>query len=230
MAIQWGSWSYSGNNGMRVGIDVTTSKVTSTSSSVTFTWKVYTQNQYRYADNGEVLATSGAVSSSTTFNNTQSAGTTTLRVTKTSSYTYSTYGSSPGTRYLSASVSGTYNGSHPGVTRTVAIPARPIATPDAPTGTKVSRSSDVMSTVQWDNHTSKPYTSITVQRSLDSGSDVTIATVKGSPPRTATRRTSTTTRCSTGCAPTTAQAPPRGRATPRPTTTRWMPPPTWWPP
>lgn len=181
MSVQWGSWSYSGNNGMRVGIDVSTSKVTSTSSSVTFTWKVYTQNRYRYADNGEVLATSGAVSSSTTFNNTSGSGAVVLRATKTSSYTYSTYGSSPGTQYLSASVSGTYNGSHPRVTRRVTIPARPIATPDTPTGTVVSRSSDTMSTVSWTNHTSKPYTSVTVQRSLDSGSDTTIATIKGSP-------------------------------------------------
>jgi len=48
MAVStYGTWEYSGGNGMRVGMStVTWSAVTSTSTTVTATVEIYTENQY----------------------------------------------------------------------------------------------------------------------------------------------------------------------------------------
>jgi hypothetical protein len=150
MAVTYGAFDYAGNNGMQVGIEVTWSAVTNTSTTTTATYKLYTNNQYTYSDNGEVLAFSvkngGTTvdSGSITFNNTSLTGAGgVLRSTQTYTYTYSSssYGTSPVSLGFAAAVSGTYNGSAPTVGLAVAVPARPIAAPAAPTLTATTASS-----------------------------------------------------------------------------------------
>lgn len=182
MAISWGPWDNRGGNGMRVGIDVSTSSVNASSSSVTFYWKIYTQNRYAYSDN-QTLSWSGAASGSQSFRNSSGGGSQVLRASFNTSYTYTSSGSSPGTRSLSASVSGTYNGPHPGVTRTVTIPARPTGVPSAPTIGNAVRASDSSVKLSWTNNQSpNAYTSITVQALINgTGNWITVATLSGAP-------------------------------------------------
>lgn len=172
MTIQWGGWEYSGSNGMRVGVEVTSSQVVSGSVNVLFTFKVYTQNQYRYDDNQTLTYGGTAGSGTTDYLNSTSSTSAILRATRTYTYTYSTYGSSPGTRTFTAAVSGTYNGVTPSVGITVTIPARPYALPAAVTGVTATRNSDDQATVSWTSHATSaaPYTSLTVQMRTLTGS------------------------------------------------------------
>ena len=68
------------------------------------------------------------------------------------------------------------------VTGSVTIPARPVASPAAPTGLYVSRVSDVAQTGSWTNKdtTSAPYDNIEVWRSIDGGSFTRATTIDGS--------------------------------------------------
>lgn len=168
MAITWGAWHLTGGNGMRVGVDVTNTTVTSGSSSVTFTVKYYTENQYNYLD-PQVLNRTGHITGSLAYTNNSVTGSgAVLRDTRTHSYTYSTYGSSPGTRTFGAYITGTYNGSAPTVSKTVSIPARPYAAPPAPTGLSASRTDDTEAAVSWS--LSGDVSSIDLQMSTYSGS------------------------------------------------------------
>lgn len=145
---------------MRVGIDMDIAAVDHSSSSVKFTAKVYTENQYSMND-GQTLSFGGAISGSTSFTNGAGGGNAVLRATKTYTYNYGSneYGSSPGTRTFSANLSGAYNGVTPSKSVTKNIPARPIAAPLAPSGTNVSRVSDTSQTVAWtrNNSSGAPY-------------------------------------------------------------------------
>lgn len=170
---------------MRIGIEVTASSVSNSSSSVTFTWKVYTQNQYQYRDNGQTIEWSGALSGTTSYDNHQGAGTTTLRSTRTSTYNYpaNSYGTSPGNQSVTVRIGYSYNGSHPQVTATIAIPARPIAAPNTPTMGATYRVSDSRGTVNWTNNSSaaRPYSTITITRRFSwNDGFTTVATVPGS--------------------------------------------------
>lgn len=147
MAIVYGPWETSGTNGMRVGIDISWSAVTYDSTNVTATVKIYTQNIQNYNDNQTLTYTGGSISGTTDYtNNTGSTqGTTSnpdaprLRATKTYTWTYAagSYGSSPGSRTFTATVSGAFNGVTPSVTINSTnggtIPARPATNPSAPT-------------------------------------------------------------------------------------------------
>jgi hypothetical protein len=168
MAIQWGTWEYSGGNGMRVGVDVTVSAVTTDSSSVTFTYKVYTENQYQYAD-PQVLTFGGSYAGASTLSFTNNVGSTSsdgggpvLRVTKTYTYTYgsSSYGSSPGSVGFSATISGAYNGVTPTKSVSTVVPARPYDVPATPTNTSIARN-NASATLSWTRVVSAqaPYTS-----------------------------------------------------------------------
>jgi hypothetical protein len=162
MAISWGTWDYSGGNGMRVGMEVTTSSVTTASSTVTFTVKIYTENQYAYSDS-QVLTNGGNISGTTSFTNSSSSGAQVLRDTATHTYTYSTYGTSPGTRTFTSTLSGAYNGVTPTKSYTATIPARPYDSPLAPTSVVATRNSDAQITTTWTRNVTaqKPYTSQT---------------------------------------------------------------------
>ena len=132
MAVSWGAWEYNAGNGMRVGIEVTWSTPVHTSSSVTATIDIWTDNQYAYDDN-QTLTYGGSISGTTNYLNNQSS-TAVKRATKTFTYTYTSgsYYTSPGNRTFSATVSGAFNSVTPSQSVTSAIPARPATNPGTP--------------------------------------------------------------------------------------------------
>lgn len=172
MTIQWGAYELVGDNGMRVGIEVTVSAVSTSSTSVTFTYKVYTENYGQYYD-PQTLNFGGSYSGSSSFafTNNEYHGAY-LRTTKTYTYTYgsSSYGSSPGSVSFSATISGAYNGVTPTKSVTTSIPARPYAAPLAPSNVAAVRASDLSHTVSWTRNVTaqRPYSSLTVQRRYSS--------------------------------------------------------------
>lgn len=191
MAIDWGAWEYSGGNGMRVGLEVSWTTPSNGSTGAIATVDIYTQNQYTYGDD-QTLSYGGSISGSTAFNN-NDGGTAQLRATKTYNYSYisGSYGSSPGNKTFTATLSGAFNGVTPTNSLTSAIPARPIAAPDAPTNVSVARISDSSQKTTWTNNDSnaKPWDTIGVQRSVDGGTYSTV----GAPGGTATSYTDSST-------------------------------------
>jgi len=144
MAINWGSWKYGGGNGMRVGMEVTWSGVNSGSASVTATVDFWTENQYTYSD-GQSLNISNNLGSNHSYTN-NSGGSPVKRTTRTYTYTYSTWGSSPGTVTFGATVEGTYNSISPSVSVAYTIPARP----GGPPSVSASASAGIRSaTISW---------------------------------------------------------------------------------
>jgi len=150
---------------MRVGVETTFSSVTHSSTSVTATYAVYTQNQYTWTSDSQTLSYtgSGGGQSSTTFTNNDTS-TAQLRATKTYTYNYTTYGSSPGSRTFTATISGASNGVTPYVSVSWAIPARPYGLPAAVTALTGDRTSDVLAQLTWTLHstTGEPYDTISV--------------------------------------------------------------------
>lgn len=169
MAISWGAWEYSGGNGMRVGIEVDWEAVSHGEAAATATVKYYTENQYSYSDS-QSLNLGGAIDGSISFSNNQ-GGAVTLRGTRTYTYNYpsNSYGSSPGSRTFSASLSGAYNGVTPSKSVTSNIPARPIAAPAAPTNVAVSRVSDAQQKITWTNRSTagEPWSRVNVDKDLN---------------------------------------------------------------
>lgn len=182
MSISWGPWEYSGGNGMRVGIESSWSAVATGSTAAVLTVKIYTENQYYYTSDTQVLTYSGGLSGTTSYVNNEGSSAITLRATKTYTYTYSTYGSSPGSVTVGATVSGAYNGVTPSESVAYAIPARPYAAPNAPSSVTAVRNSDTQATVGWTRNVTsqKPYTSCSVARRVNTngvwGAYVVIAT------------------------------------------------------
>lgn len=136
---------------MRVGIDVKLSTVYSNSSSVTATFRVYTQNQYWYSDNQTLSFGGTAGSGSTTFTNNSGSGAV-LRAPRTATYNYASNGASPGSESFSATLSGAYNGVTPTKSVTVSLPARPINPPAPPTNFTATRSTDSQANLSWTRH------------------------------------------------------------------------------
>jgi hypothetical protein len=135
-----------------------------------FTYYIYTQNIYSFSDS-QTLNYGGVGSGATNFTNNDGSSAI-LRDTRTYTYTYSTYGTSPGTVTFTATLSGAYNGVTPSGSRTDTIPARPNALPAAPTAVTATRNSDAQVTLSWTPHatTGAPYTSQTVQMRTFTGS------------------------------------------------------------
>lgn len=186
MTITWGAWEDSGGNGMRAGIQIeSTSSVTNGSTTFVVTFSRWTQNRADYADNqtfdltstGGVAATISDTSLAYTNNE---VGTATKRGPNiTATYTYSTYGTSPGSIKLNGTVNGTYNGVTPNVTVSVTVPARPWANPAPTTLASASRVSDTQGSITWTNNstTSALYGNIKLYRKTDAGSFALIATL-----------------------------------------------------
>jgi hypothetical protein len=130
---------------MRVGLDVSWSAVSHTSTSATATIEVWTENLYNHAGDTQKLTYSGSISGTKNYTNNQGSDTRTQRDTKTYTYTYSSssYGSSPGSATFGASLSEHYwdGGTNPSVSVSSAIPARPATIPDAPVLTATAASS-----------------------------------------------------------------------------------------
>lgn len=171
MAIQWGAWEYGGGNGMRVGVEVFSSSVSHSSSSVTYTLKFYTENQWRY-DDYQSLNFGGALSGSEDYNNTHGTnswgGGAIHHATREYTYNYpsNSYGSSPASRTFTATVSGAYNGVTPSVSVSEDIPARPYDDARPPSNLDPSRVSDTATDLSWTNHPTagEPYFRLDLRR------------------------------------------------------------------
>ena len=187
MAITWGAWKYNGGNGMRVGIDATSTGVSTSSGSVTYTVYYYTENQYNYND-PQTLTLSGNISETISYHNGQSTGSGAIhRATRTYTYNYpaNSYGSSPGTISFGATVGGAYNGVTPSHSRSYSLPARPYAAPNTPGTPTTARSSDAQATISWTLSATaqRPVSSVTLEMSTYSGAAwsawASIATLSG---------------------------------------------------
>ena len=156
MALTYGAWVNSGNNGMRVGLDPQGgSAVDANSSTYTFTWHIWTENKYTYNDQQTMGWDGCGGPGSAGYNNTGGSGTSTLRFTRTCTYTYPAGACGPGTATtvgITATASGLYNGGTPNHTVQVPVPARPcpvVNPPAAPTGVTAVRVTDASATVSW---------------------------------------------------------------------------------
>lgn len=162
MAMVYSAWSYAGGNGMQVAVDYSVSTVTNGSASVTFTYDVYTINQYLYNDM-QFLTYSGNVTGVTNYNNTDGGGV--LRYRSTMQYTYNyppgSFNTSPGSTSFMVTVGGAYNGSSPSLTVTLTIPPRPGSPVSAPTGVTLARVDDTTWGLTWTPQSTPlaPYTS-----------------------------------------------------------------------
>ena len=165
MAVQWSGWHDVAGNGMRVGVDVSVSAVTQSSSTVTFTYDVWTENRWAYNDL-QWLTFGGNSSGTFNYNNTDGGGVQRRRTTRQYTYTYppGSFNTSPGNTSFTVAVGGAYNGSAPGITVTTAIPARPGSPVAPPTNVTLTRQSDQQWTINWTpgGTPSAPYTSQTV--------------------------------------------------------------------
>lgn len=172
MAIQWGAWRYSGGNGMRVGVELDwragnySQNIEHSTAGVRCLVTVYTENQYSYGDD-QRLNYGGAIGGGVNFYNGQ-AGAIIERDSLEFDYTYgpNEYGSSPGKRTVSVSLSGAFNGITPSVSVTTNIPARPIAAPAAPTNPNVSRINDSSHKLTWTNRSTagEPWDEVQIDR------------------------------------------------------------------
>lgn len=169
MAIQWGSWEYSGGNGMRVGIDVSATSVSHTSSSCTVTFKIYTQNQYKYGNPGMRLAVSGTNDwSDLTVNNNDGSGSV-KRGEKEYNYYFGANEYGAGTTQtvtMTVTASNTYNGVTPSKTVSYNIPNRPIERPHTISGVGLTRTNDSVARLTWTPNpdASRPYENQRVDR------------------------------------------------------------------
>lgn len=186
MTIQWGSYENSGGLGMRAGIQIESVTVPNNGSSTfVVTFSCWTQNTANYADNQDFdLTTTGGVSASLStpsiaYTNNQTTAQTKRGSNQTATYTYSTYGSSPGTLRINGAVSGAFNGVTPNITVNYTVPARPYSAPTAPSSVTATRISDAQVNLAWTNNStsSGAYTSIGVYRSTDGGAYALVATL-----------------------------------------------------
>lgn len=189
MAISWGAWS--SNNRLRCGVEVLQSptSVTSATTSVTITRKVYLQTRYASFESGSSDTWFFTGSGTDLSGNTDwdlgdmgtklmgsDAETVTLQYGSTQTWSQSgrvhSYYAYPGTDATSS--------------QSLTIPARPYAVPSAPSSVSVTRNSDSQDTVTWTRNstTGAPYSSQVVEMRAWSGSAwgswAAVATVSGS--------------------------------------------------
>lgn len=174
MAISWGSWVDNGSgNGMRVGIDFTQSpsSVSSGTSSVTVTLRVYVETRASVSDSTNSLKISGAFdwSGDVSISHGGGGGTTLVR---TMSRSVST--SYTSTRSTSASVSLSGINAIPGTATESAshtTAKRPVTAPKAPTSVKSTRTGTSIKT-SWTRNptTAQPYNEIRFEQQINGGS------------------------------------------------------------
>jgi hypothetical protein len=169
MAIDWGSWEYSGGNGMRVGIDISRESVSHGDSSCKVTMKVYTQNQYTYSNPDMHLDLDGNINyTNRTFNNYSSGGTV-KRAERTYTYNFDSndYGSGNAkTVWIEAKISNAYNGVTPSQAVHIYIPKRPYENPYAPDDLTATRESDSLVSLTWgdDETAGRPWSDVHLYR------------------------------------------------------------------
>jgi len=187
VTIQWGAYELNSGTGMRAGIDVIGASVPNNGSTqfvLTFNcWVQPGPNQSGYEGSSfndnqtfDLSSNVGGLSdSSIAWTNTsnsltpQQAGPQTITVTY--NYPGGSYGVSPGTIQIDATVNGVFNGITPNVTIFWGIPARPYANAAATTSASATRVSDTQASVAWTNNDATPaaYSNIKLYRRDDAG-------------------------------------------------------------
>lgn len=189
MAITWGAAQADSTNAFRIGYELTMSPstVSSSTSSVTLTVKLYLGTKYYANDSGvdwSIGAGFSPGSGSKSFDHNSSTAWSSSNVTL-----LSTVSRSVSTSY-SANVTGTVNAYVTGLVAIAGtasvpvswnIPKRPVSAPAAPTGCSHTRASDTQHTVTWSNtsptNSAAPYQNVEVERQTNEGSWARIATV-----------------------------------------------------
>jgi microcystin-dependent protein len=166
MAIEWGSWEGASPTRIRVGLDVSWEAVDHGEATATATIKGYVDVEGNWSDDQKVTL-GGSANGSASFTNNQN-NSQALRITDKYDYDYpsSSYGSSPGSKTFSISLSGAFNGATPSKSVTKNIPSRPYDRPAPTTSLSATRISDASTKISWVNHATagEPYSGIEVQR------------------------------------------------------------------
>jgi microcystin-dependent protein len=187
MAIQWGSYESSGI-GIRLGLDVAWDAVQTSDDEAHLIVKIYSQNTDPYNDS-QVINYSNQLDnnfqgrSSISFtNNDGTAAVQRDLVSFFRDYSDSSYGESPGTWTLVATLSGAFNGVTPTISVTTTIPARPIAAPNPPTNGEVARVSSTAHKITWSNKSipERPWESVLTRVQTLDGDYVDLGTTSGS--------------------------------------------------
>ena len=182
MATVWSGYS----GGIAVGVDVSQSPstVTSSTASVTLTWTIYARNDGTHGTGSYTWASSGAHTGSGSGSGGYPSWGRTWQVTQFTSTVATAYGSATSAA-LTASVTWTATGASPSLKRTVSVAARPPALPSAPTSVTVapSGSNFVVSWTRPSNASSSAtaWANAVVQRKEDDDSVAwhTVATLAG---------------------------------------------------
>lgn len=194
VAISWGSPIYktiSGRrHGIRLGVELTQSPatVTSSTSSVTVTAKIYLWSRYAIWDNSNSVSWSGSFGSgSTSFSfstsNTSGWSSANVRLIRTLTRTVTPSPTNTVASSISASMSGV--DMIPGTFRasgSITTGRKPLLAPATPTGAAATRVNDTQHTITWTrtnpSDPARPYTNVIVQRWDNiSGAYRTIATL-----------------------------------------------------
>ncbi|MEU3847204.1 fibronectin type III domain-containing protein [Micrococcus terreus] len=189
MAISWGAANAGSGAAMRLGYELTysPSSVTSSTTSVTVTLRLYIGTRYGAWDDVNSYSVSGdfSASGSRSINHTSSSSWSTSNVTLIGSWTKTVSLSYTSRAKVSFSASMSGVEAAPGTARVsgaITLPLRPVSTPSAPTNVTVTRSSDTGHWVSWTRNatTGAPYDRQLVQR-WDNVGEVykTIATISG---------------------------------------------------
>jgi len=189
MAIVWGAAQADSTNAFRIGYELTMSPstVSSGTSSVTLSVKLYLGTKYYANDSGvdwSIGAGFSPGSGSKSFDHNSGTAWSSSNVTL-----LATVSRSVNTSY-SANVTGSVLAWVTGLSAIAGsasvsvswnIPKRPTGTPAAPTGCSHSRTSDTQHTVTWSNtsptNAAAPYQNVQVERQTNDGSWARIATV-----------------------------------------------------
>ena len=171
MAIKWGSVvKNSGGNELRVGVDISQSpsSISSSTTSVTVTAKIYVRTRGATNYRGAKLSLSGSWSGSYSLNiNHGSKGGTTHVRTVTQKVSTSFTGSKSSS--ITASVTGLQNFGKASVTDSITTGKRPYVVPNRPSDAKTTKSGSSYRTTWKNNSTStKPYTEVQVERRVNS--------------------------------------------------------------
>ena len=189
MAISWGSPNSSSGNAARLGYELTysPSSPTASTTSVTVTLRLYAGTRYSVSDSNNSYSVSGAFSASgsKSINHGSSSAWSTSNVTLIGTWSKAVALSYTARQTVSFSASMSGLEAAPGTARvsgSVTVPVRPVSAPAAPTGLKVTRTSDSRHNLTWTRQatTAAPYDRIEIHR-WDSagGAYKVIATVSG---------------------------------------------------
>lgn len=166
MAITWSPWVSGGGNAIRVGVEATTNKPSHTSTNITVTYTVWTQNQKQATGGETTISLTGSVKDTITFNNTSGTAAS-KRGTFSATYTYpsGSYGVSPSKWQLTAEVTKSPFG-RPKVSVQTWVTPRPYAIPTAVNDLRAVRINDTTTRLTFTRRSTltAPWQQLEVQR------------------------------------------------------------------